>query len=70
MSSECPICRGDNACGNKSGVQETCWCMEKFFPQEVFRHIAEEKLPLHCICETCLDRFLKTEQASEGSDDR
>ncbi|PIC56309.1 hypothetical protein CSV80_15385 [Sporosarcina sp. P12(2017)] len=69
MKSECPICRGNNFCGNTMENDERCWCTKMTFPPEVFRQIPEEDLYKRCICETCLNRITELEQASKRSMD-
>ena len=70
MINECSICKGDNLCGNVSKAIEPCWCTKKIFPQAVFQQIPERQLYKQCICEACLDRITKIEQASKRSNDR
>lgn len=67
MINECPICEGDNLCGNVSEAVEPCWCTKKTFPQAVFQQIPEQQLYKQCICEACLERITKIEQASKRS---
>ncbi|PIC71511.1 MULTISPECIES: cysteine-rich CWC family protein [unclassified Sporosarcina] len=67
MKNECPICLGNNLCGTSTESNEHCWCTKKIFPEEVFRQIPEEHLYKQCICEMCLIRITKIEQASKRS---
>ncbi|AXH99611.1 hypothetical protein DV702_07510 [Sporosarcina sp. PTS2304] len=55
MEDKCPICQGENHCGNSlPKTHGSCWCTNKVFTEEVFREIPEEQLYKKCICEKCL----------------
>ncbi|WP_251671585.1 MULTISPECIES: cysteine-rich CWC family protein [unclassified Sporosarcina] len=63
----CPICKGDNHCGNGLPKEKgVCWCTSKTFPEEVFFHIPEQELHKHCICQHCLEKIAAKKQAGEG----
>ncbi|PIC67038.1 hypothetical protein CSV71_07375 [Sporosarcina sp. P21c] len=70
MKYTCPICQGDNLCGNAMESDEHCWCTKKIFIEEVFRQIPADQLHKRCVCETCLKRITEIEQASKRSADR
>lgn len=53
MNMICPLCQRDNHCS----ADETCWCMVKQFPDEIFKVVPEELLNKECICEECLEIF-------------
>lgn len=59
---KCPLCGGDNHCASALGEDpSTCWCMTKIIPKELLAKIPKEKENTSCICEKCLDDFLKKE---------
>ncbi|QSO48393.1 cysteine-rich CWC family protein [Alicyclobacillus mengziensis] len=56
----CPICGGDNNCGNVAGkLHGTCWCDKEVFPQGVFENIPSNSTTKSCICQSCLEKFKK-----------
>ncbi|WP_083486087.1 cysteine-rich CWC family protein [Alicyclobacillus ferrooxydans] len=55
---ECPICGGDNNCGNLAGKPHgNCWCDKEVFPQEIFVKVASSPERKLCICRSCLEKF-------------
>ncbi|WP_301107962.1 cysteine-rich CWC family protein [Sporosarcina sp.] len=55
----CPICQGDNHCGNGLPKENrACWCTAKTFPEEVFQRIPTEELYKYCICQRCLEKII------------
>ena len=54
----CPICGGDNDCGNVAGRPHgTCWCDREFFPKEIFDKIPSTGSEKTCICQNCLGKL-------------
>jgi len=58
----CPLCGGDNRCGNLAG-KPSCWCSTELFPQEIFAQVPPELLRKACICPNCLTRFKEQQQS-------
>ncbi|MBW7474752.1 cysteine-rich CWC family protein [Paenibacillus oenotherae] len=55
---KCPICGGDNSCGNIAGkVQGACWCSKEYFPEGIFSTVPVDQLGKACICRSCLNKF-------------
>ena len=56
--SKCPICGGDNHCGNVAGMKHgECWCDRAVFPQEIFDVVPSNGEEKSCICQSCLQKF-------------
>ncbi|GLX66479.1 cysteine-rich CWC family protein [Paenibacillus glycanilyticus] len=57
-ASECPICKGNNQCGNLQGLPAgECWCSKETFPKAVFERIPPELSGKACVCQACLERL-------------
>ena len=63
MAELCPICHGPNhCCNNQDNSMGSCWCTEKTFPEGVFLLVPEEEIRRTCICQTCLDNYIRDEE--------
>lgn len=58
----CPLCGGDNQCGNVRGAAQ-CWCSSETFPEGIFQLVPPDQLRKACICNCCLVAYKKGEEA-------
>ncbi|WP_083511908.1 MULTISPECIES: cysteine-rich CWC family protein [Alicyclobacillus] len=57
-ANKCPICGGDNNCGNVAGKPHgTCWCDRESFPKKIFDKIPSKGSEKTCICQNCLEKL-------------
>ena len=57
---KCPLCGKDNHCAivhHKDPM--TCWCMEKKIPEGLRKQVPESLRKQACICENCVDLYIK-----------
>lgn len=68
----CPLCQGENACGNELAKQveqsltgpndqiNTCWCQDVSiqFPPALLAQVPEQLKGKRCICQNCVKKFL------------
>ncbi|MCM3626943.1 cysteine-rich CWC family protein [Paenibacillus glycanilyticus] len=66
-AAHCPICKGDNKCGNLAGIPAgECWCSKETFPRAVFERIPPESLGKACVCQSCLERLKREANEESG----
>lgn len=60
----CPICGEDSRCGMEAGKPiDECWCSKRSFPPEINTLVPEALRERACICEACLERFSRRDDA-------
>jgi hypothetical protein len=56
----CPLCGDRNGCAYAAGKPHSeCWCNHASFPEGVFERIPAEQRRKSCICQRCLDSFVR-----------
>ncbi|WP_198766502.1 cysteine-rich CWC family protein [Fictibacillus halophilus] len=56
--SECPLCKGNNACSiSDEKNPETCWCMKVQIPSQLLKAAASDRET--CICQKCVNDWNK-----------
>ncbi|MDM5276103.1 cysteine-rich CWC family protein [Paenibacillus silvae] len=56
----CPLCGESNGCSYAAGKPHSeCWCNHASFPEGVFERIPAEKRRKSCICQRCLDTYVR-----------
>ncbi|MBB6022016.1 hypothetical protein HNR77_003111 [Paenibacillus sp. JGP012] len=56
----CPLCGESNGCSYAAGKPHSeCWCNHASFPEGVFERIPAEKRRKSCICQRCLDSYIR-----------
>lgn len=67
VAARCPICKGDNKCGNLAGIPAgECWCSKEAFPQVVFERIPSDLLGKACVCQACLHKLREQSEEEAG----
>ncbi|MBO9596646.1 MAG: cysteine-rich CWC family protein [Cohnella sp.] len=61
---KCPICGEDSGCAMEAGKPiGECWCVKRSFPPETITLVPEALRERACICEACLDRLERRDDA-------
>ncbi|MCP1132310.1 cysteine-rich CWC family protein [Paenibacillus polysaccharolyticus] len=56
----CPLCGESNGCAYAEGKPHSeCWCGHVSFPEGVFERIPAEKRGKSCICQQCLENYVR-----------
>ncbi len=58
----CPLCGEANYCQSEmpqSCQKGACWCRSQSFPAALLAQLPEDEMAVRCICQNCLERFLK-----------
>lgn len=59
----CPLCQQQNRCANLNAenTKESCWCRDPsiHFPKALLDRVPENKKDKACICQQCMQTFLK-----------
>ncbi|QKS60075.1 cysteine-rich CWC family protein [Paenibacillus barcinonensis] len=56
----CPLCGESNGCTYAAGKPHSeCWCNHASFPEGVLERIPAEHRLKSCICQRCLDSYVR-----------
>ncbi|MGH1371839.1 MAG: cysteine-rich CWC family protein [Cellvibrionaceae bacterium] len=68
----CPLCRGDNRCGQKdnSAKNKACWCMGEDIPKSAIAAVDPLFQGKACICQSCARQYrsASVNKTTQGDD--
>ncbi|AOY75618.1 cysteine-rich CWC family protein [Clostridium formicaceticum] len=53
---KCPLCGQDNNCQHG---ENSCWCSDYEFPQDLLDMVPEDKKRKACICKSCVEKHIR-----------